>query len=256
MNDLETFLTTGVFAFLLCFVRLGTAVMLMPGVGTSFVPPNVRLYFALGFALVLMPVVQAKLPNPLPSNFAFVILILAEFIVGLFIGTVARILMSALDTAGMIISMQSSLSNAQLFNPAFAAQGSIVGGFVTLAGISLLFATDLHHLFLLGIINSYTMFPVGEMPDMGSMSEVVVRSVASAFAVGVQMTAPFLIIIVLMYVAMGVMTKLMPQVQVFMIAIPVQILLCLIMLALVVSALMLVWLTEYQKGMSLFTGGG
>ncbi len=256
MNDLETFLTTGVFAYLLCFVRLGTAVMIMPGVGTSFIPPNVRLYFALGFALVLMPIVQAKLPNPLPSNFAFVILILAEFIVGLFIGTVARILMSALDTAGMVISMQSSLSNAQLFNPAFASQGSIIGGFVTLTGMALLFATNLHHMFLLGIVNSYNIFPVGDVPDMGSMSEVVVKSTAAAFAVGVQVTAPFLIIIVLMYVAMGVMTKLMPQVQVFMIAIPVQILVSLIMLAMVVSAIMLVWLNEYQKGFSFLLGGG
>src|SRR5688572_30749494 len=118
MSLLETFLTTGVFAFLLVFVRIGTAMMIMPGVGDSFTPQNIRLYIALGFSLMLAPLLQPYIPSPLPALPMMFVLIATEFIVGMFIGTIARMLMAALDTAGMLISMSSGLSNAQVFNPA------------------------------------------------------------------------------------------------------------------------------------------
>lgn len=257
MSDLQAFLTTGVFAFLLAFTRTGTVVMLMPGIGNTFVPPQTRLLFALGFSFVLFPLIQAKLPVPVPAAAGMILLIMIEFVTGLFIGSIARIMMSALDVAGLLISTQASLSNAQLFNPQFATQGSIVGSFLTLVGVMLLFATDLHHLLLLGIVNSYDIFPVGKVPDVGSMTELVISAVAGSFAVGVQITAPFILIILLMYIGMAVLSKLMPQVQVFMIAMPLQIILCLIMLAVIGSALMMVWLSEYEKGLTYFvTSGG
>ena len=252
MSDLEAFLTTGVYAFMLAFTRIGTAIMIMPGIGNTFVPANIRLYFALAFTLVFMPLIQAKLPTPIPTGGMLFVLIAFEFVIGMFIGFIARALMSALDVAGLIVSTQSSLANAQLFNPAFSSQGSIMGTFLTLVGMMLLFTTNLHHLMLVGIIDSYTLFPVGSVPDSGSMSEMLTSTIAGAFAVGIQITAPFLIIILLLNVGMAVMSKLMPQVQVFMIAIPVQIYLSLITLVLVISVMMLVWLGTFEKGMMFF----
>lgn len=256
ISDLQTFLTTGVFAFMLAFVRTGTVVMLMPGIGNTFVPPTTRLYFALAFSFVLFPILQAKLPGGVPNSLTMLVLVGVEFMIGLFIGTIARLLMAALDTAGTIISTQASLSNAMLFNPQFASQGSIIGTFITLVGIMLLFATDLYHLLILGIVQSYNIFPLGEVPEVGSMTDLVVNAVAGSFAVGIQITAPFILIILLLYIGMAVMSKLMPQVQVFMIAMPLQILLCLILLAIVGSSMMLVWLGEFEKGMNFFISSG
>ncbi len=256
MTDLQTFLTTGVFAFMLAFVRTGTVVMLMPGIGNTFVPPQTRLYFALGFSFVLFPLIQAKLPVPVPTATAMIMLIVVEFVIGFFIGSIARIMMAALDTAGLIISTQASLSNAQLFNPQFATQGSIIGSFLTLLGVMLLFATDLYHLLILGVVNSYELFPVGKMPDIGSMTKLITGAIAGSFAIGIQITAPFILIILLMYIGMAVLSKLMPQVQVFMIAMPAQIMLCLILLAVIGAPMMLIWLSEYEKGLNLFLGGG
>jgi flagellar biosynthetic protein FliR len=256
MGDLETFLTTGVLAFMMAFVRIGTAIMILPGIGNTFVPPNIRLYFALGFAFVFFPVIQTNLPAQMPSMPVLLTLLMFEFVVGMFIGMVARVLMSALDVAGMIVSMQSSLANAQLFNPAFSSQGSVLGTFLTLGGILLMFTTDLHHLMILGIVRSYDIFPVGDTPDVASMSELLTNAVAGAFMVGIQITAPFLVLILLLYIGMGIMSKLMPQVQVFMIAIPVQIYIALVTLALVISGMMLVWLDQFEKGMKFFLLSG
>ena len=256
MTDLQTFLTTGVFAFLLAFVRTGTVVMLMPGIGNTFVPPQTRLYFALGFSFVLFPLIQAKLPTPLPAGAGMIMLIVVEFLIGFFIGSISRIMMAALDTAGLIILTQASLSNAQLFNPQFATQGSIIGSFLTLLGVMLLFATDLYHLLILGVVNSYELFPVGKMPDIGSMTQLITGAIAGSFAIGIQITAPFILIILLMYIGMAVLSKLMPQVQVFMIAMPAQIMLCLIMLAVIGAPMMLIWLAEYEKGLDFLMAGG
>ncbi|MFA7456290.1 MAG: flagellar biosynthetic protein FliR, partial [Micavibrio sp.] len=92
MGLLEEFMVTGVFAFMIIFVRFGTAMMIMPGIGDSFVPANIRLYIALGLSLVISPLIRPYIPVPLPGFAVMAALIAIEFITGLFIGTIARIL--------------------------------------------------------------------------------------------------------------------------------------------------------------------
>jgi flagellar biosynthetic protein FliR len=256
MGLLEEFIVTGVFAFILTFVRIGAAITIMPGVGDTFTPKNIRLYIALGLSLVLAPLVQDKLPSPVPDGAVLFVLIIMEFIIGLFIGTIARVLMVALDTAGMVISLASGLGNAQLFNPAFATQGSLIGAFLSVTGMVLLFATNMHHLLFYGLVESYEMFPVGSVPDSGSMAELMMRAISSSFMVGVQIAAPFLVVSMLLYIGMGVLTRLMPQIQVFLLALPLQILLSMVTLSLVISAAMLFWLSRFEQGMMFFYGGG
>ena len=129
---LETFLASGILAFILTFVRMGTAVMIMPGLGDSFVPERLRLMIALGLSFVLCPLTFKYMPAQVPGTFTLLMLIMMEFIIGLFFGTVARIFMTALDTAGMVISISSGLGNAQVFNPSLATQGSLVGAFLSI----------------------------------------------------------------------------------------------------------------------------
>lgn len=249
---LNEFMTAAVFAFILAFTRIGAAVTIMPGVGDSFTPANIRLYIALGLSVCLAPVIMPHLPNPVPATPALLALVAMEFVVGLFIGTIARIFMTALDTAGMIISMQSGLSNAQLFNPAFSSQGSLIGAFLSVTGVVLLFATNMHHLLFYGIVGSYELFPVGELPDSGSMAQMVSGAIAGSFRIGLQLAAPFIVVGLLLYICMGVLARLMPQVQVFMLTMPLQILVSLVMLAMVVSAMFMFWLGQFEEGMVFF----
>ncbi len=256
MSALQDFLATGVFAFMLAFVRMGTAVMIMPGLGNSFVPQRIRLHIALGLSFVLFPLIIAKLPSPIPDTFNLFYLIGMEFIIGLFFGTIARIFMTALDVAGMIISFASSLSNAQLFNPSLASQGSLIGAFLSITGVVFLFTANLHHLLIMGVVESYQLFPVGGVPDTGSMAELIAKAVASSFAIGVKISAPFLVLTLLIYTGMGVLARLMPQIQVFIMALPIQILLALLMMSFVLSAGLVYWATEFEEAMVFFLSGG
>lgn len=256
MAALEAFLSTGVFAFMIAFTRIGTAMMIMPGVGDSFTPANIRLYIALGLSVVMAPVIQPFMPSPLPALPVICMLIGMEFIVGLFVGSIARILISALDTAGMIISLMSGFANAQVFNPAMATQGSIVGAFLSVTGVVLLFALNLHHLLIYGLVESYHLFPLGGIPDSGGMAELMTRAVSSAFYVGFQIAMPFVIIALLVYIGMGVLARVMPQIQVFILALPLQILLSLITLSLVASAGLMFWAGQFEDGMMYFLSNG
>jgi flagellar biosynthetic protein FliR len=256
MGVLESFLTTGVFAFMIIFVRFGTAMMIMPGIGDSFVPGNIRLYYALGLSLVVAPVMQPLVPDPIPAFNILLPLLVIEFITGLFIGTIARILMMALDTGGMLISLASGISNAQVFNPSLAVQGSVFGAFLSVTGVTLLFVTNLHHLLLHGLVESYQMFPIGGLPDTGSMAELMAKAVSASFVTGFQIALPFVIISLVLYVGMGVLTRLMPQLQVFMIAIPLQIMLALVTLAIVLSSIMLFFISRFEDGMVFFLSQG
>lgn len=255
-QTLQTFMVQGVFAFMLTFVRIGAALTIMPGIGDSFVPQNIRLYIALGISLVLMPLVSPYLPNPIPSTIGFMVLIVCEFIIGIFIGTIARIFMTALDTAGMIISMQSGLGNAQVFNPSMATQGSLVGALLSITGVVLLFVTNMHHLLIYGLIGSYEVFPVGVVPDSGDMADMISKAIAGSFLVGIQIASPFIVLSMMLYIGMGVLSRLMPQVQVFMLSLPLQITLSLVTLVMMFSAGMLFWLTKFEEGMMFFFGGG
>lgn len=251
--QLEIFVTQSLFTFLLIFCRIGSAIMIMPGIGDSFVPTNVRLLFTLSVAFVMTPVLAAYLPPPPAGLLPFSVLIAAEIIVGLFIGTVMRILISALDTLGMMISLQSGFANALIFNAISSGQGSIVGALFSMMGVVLLLVTNLHHFLLLSIFESYAMFPVKEgFLETASMADVVARTVNTAFNTGVRMSAPFIVVGLLVYIGFGLLGRLMPQIQVFFLALPLQILLSLITLSLVFSAAILFWLASYEEEMIRF----
>ncbi len=246
---LQDFLQAGIFAFLLTFVRFGTAIMIMPGLGDSFVPERFRLFIAVALSFVLMPLTAQFIPNTPPDTFTLITLIATEFVIGLFFGTVARIFMMALDTAGMIISTSSGLANAQVFNPSLASQGSLIGAFLSVTGVVVLFAADIHHLLISGLLDSYNVFPVGTLPETGSMAEFISKTVAASFAIGLKVSAPFLVLTLIIYIGMGVLARVMPQVQVFLLALPLQILLSVILMGLTLFAAYAYWAGQFEQGM-------
>lgn len=243
-----------VYAFMLVFTRIGTAMMIMPGIGDGFVPERVRLLFALAFSAALTPILMAHLPEFTVGSVQFLTLLVGEFIMGAFIGGIARIFMTALDTAGMLVSMQIGLANAQIFNPQFASQGSIMGAFLSITGALLLFATNLHHVLITALVESYRSFPPGMLDKqfIGDVADTVALAVTQAFAIGFHFAMPFIIVTTMIYVAMGILSRLMPQLQVFILSMPIQIIVGLLTFMVVASAGMMYWMREYETAIRLF----
>jgi flagellar biosynthetic protein FliR len=247
---LERLLALEAFSYLLVFSRVGAAVMLAPGIGEAFVPARIRLLIALTVTIVIYPVVAPILPET-PAVFAGVfLLLLGEITIGVFIGSIARILATALFTTGTIIAFLTGFANAILFNPMIRDQGAMTAVFLSLLGTLLIFITDLHHLLFAALMDSYTMFVPGVGVPLDDFSEAIGRLVAGSFLLGVQLAAPFIIVIMLFYISLGLLARLMPQFQVFFVGLPLQIMLGLTILIVSVSAIMMWFLDYYATGMS------
>ena len=136
---LEEILSLNLFGFFLIFARLGTAMALMPGFSSGFVPSRIRFSIALALSFVLAPVLIPTLPVR-PSTVAGMgILITGEVLIGAFFGMFARIMVSALQTAGTIISYVSSMANALIQDPIAEQQSSTIAGFLLITGVVLVF---------------------------------------------------------------------------------------------------------------------
>lgn len=249
---LERLLALEVFSYLLVFSRLGAAVMLMPGVAEAFVPARVRLLVALTVTVVMYPVVAPLLPSTPTAFIAVLLLILGEVTIGLFIGSVARILATALTTTGTIMAFLTGFANATLFNPMIQDQGALTSVFLSLLGTLLIFTTDLHHLMFAALMDSYTMFVPGAPLPLDDLSMAMSRLVSGSFKIGVQLAAPFIIVITLFYICLGILARLMPQFQVFFVGLPLQIMLGLIIMVVSISAVMMWFLEYFATGMSGF----
>jgi flagellar biosynthetic protein FliR len=223
MNITE-FLPNNTFGALLIFARIGTAMMLLPGFGEVYVPQRYRLLFALIFSALLLPILSPILP-PLPASPADLVVVLGgELIVGAFIGTLTRLILSALQTAGQIVSTQAGLSYAQVFNPTEASQDSVPSTFYAILGVLLIFLTNLHHLMLHGLVDSYAVFVPGHLPPFEDLSQTVAQMVSSSFRLAIEMAAPFIVLGTVFFVGLGLIARLVPQLQVLFVAQPLQIL--------------------------------
>lgn len=250
---LADLLAIQVFALMMVFVRLGATFMVLPTIGEAYISPQVRLLFAFAFSIIVTPIVQDRVPAlPSAGIMAIMVLIAAEILVGVFLGTIVRIMVAALATAGMVISVITGFANALLFNPGLDDQGSLQSVLLTMLGTLMIYATDLHHVMLAGIVESYQVFQPGVMPPIGDFSQMVARGVADSFIMAMKLASPFIVIGTTFYALLGLLARLMPQLQVFFLAMPLQILLGLVVLLITIQAIMMTFLADFSDGLARF----
>lgn len=243
------------YLYILLFARVGTILMLVPALGEQVIPARMRLSFALIFSLVLYPLITPSLPK-LPAEMLQVgVYLFHELAVGLILGAITRLIVMATQIAGSVIAFQTGLSFAQGADPTNAGiQGAIVGSFLSFLGVALIFATDLHHVALAAIYDSYLIFSPTDPLMLADAAQLAIQSIASAFVIGVQMSAPFIVLGLVFYLGMGILARMMPQLQVFFVAMPATISVGLILLALLLSMMMGWYLTHFEGQLAVLRG--
>lgn len=227
-------------AFMLVFARVGTMMMLVPGLGERTTPTRIRIVLAAMVTLITLPIVRGALPTSLADLPGIVRLLVIEALIGFTFGLAGRFLMSSLQTAGVIIANQIGLAFTMSLNPAGGDQGqsTALSTFLTLLGVSLILATDLHHVAFIGIVDSYRTLQPGQVPASGDAAQLAVTIAASSFATGVQISAPFLVFGLVFNVGLGVLSRMMPALQVFFLALPGTLLFGTVILIIVLSVMM------------------
>ncbi|MES1156335.1 MAG: flagellar biosynthetic protein FliR [Alphaproteobacteria bacterium] len=232
---------------LLLFARLGPMLMLLPGFGEPAVPARIRLTFALLLAAILVPTLAARMPPPPTTAWAMAGTIISETVIGVMLGGAARLLVSALGTAGQAMGLELGLSFAQTADPTMTQSGQIMAVFLSLMGIALIFSTGLDHMFLLGVAGSYDVIAPGAPPPVGDAAQLALETTSTSFRVGFQIAMPLIAAGLIFRVGLGVLARLIPQIQVFFVALPLQILGGFVIIALGLSGGMLVWLDSLQR---------
>ena len=250
-----------VFIAFAIFCRVGAFFMTAPAFGDFSLPPRMRLAGAFAVAAALIPVMSGAYPamatgtNAVAANgvMSMMTVIGIEILIGVFLGLSARLFMAALNVAGQIIAFQMGLSLAQIFDPTQQLQGAIVGGFLAILGTTMIFATDLHHVMLVALKDSYVFFAPASLPDSGSLSQLMIGVMSNAFSLGLRLSAPFIMFGLVFFFGAGILNRLMPQAQVFFMLMPANLMLGL-MLLMMTTGLMTIFLDGFEGFITQFLG--
>ncbi|QUS40960.1 flagellar type III secretion system protein FliR [Tardiphaga alba] len=234
-------------AFMLAFARIGAMVMLLPGFGESNIPMRIKLSIALALTLIMLPAHRAAYNVDMGAIMPMLVMLLHEIIIGIVLGTTARVTLSALQVAGSVIAQQLGLGFVTSVDPTQGQQGVLIGNFLNLLGIALIFATDTHHLVIAALNDSYKIFSPGEVLPAGDVAALATSAFSAAFKIGVQLSAPFLVFGLVFNMGLGVLARLMPQMQVYFVGVPLSIVIGFLIFALVLTTMMSTYM-DYFSG--------
>ena len=231
-------------ALILVFLRFGAAFMLIPGLMSSYVNARLRLCIALAITVVATPLVSDKIAMPTGAIDETIRFCLFEICYGLFLGLMMQIMFQAINLAGNLAGQATGFSNAQVFDPNFQTQSIVIESFLSLVAIVFIFVTDLHHLMFGAVIESYRVFPFGGNLPTGDMAKFLTKSLNESFSIGFKIGSPFVAFTLIFYSGMGLISRLMPQLNIFFLSLPLQIYLGLGVLFLTLP-IMILWFTKY-----------
>ena len=241
-----------VFEFLLVFTRLSGVFLFMPVFSSRYVPRRIRLLFAVILAFMMTPVLSKLVPEMPESALELARLLFVEATVGLFLGMFPYFLMSAIDLVGTAASQATGFSNATAFDPSTNVQSTLLTTFLTLTGLVLIVVTDTHYIMLGSLVSSYGLFPVGAGLPAEDMAGQLTSALSSSFTYGFQIASPFIIMTVLLYSSMGVMSRLMPQLNIMFVVMPLQVYLGMALMMISISLMMRWFLSYFEDGVRLF----
>lgn len=220
MPQLSPVILSELWPYMVVFSRVAGVLVILPGFSESYVLGRMRILLAIMLAVVITPVLSSQVVAHQVGSASALGVILLEFLVGLFIGTLSRIALLTVEIAGSIIGFQINLANASVFDPAQGQQGVVTGAFLNLIVLVMIFVMDLHHLMIRGMVESFQIISPGGPVPLEDISQTILDVVARGFAVAVQMSAPFIIIGTLYYLAIGLINRLLPQIQFFFVMQP------------------------------------
>ncbi len=229
------------FQAVLILCRLGAAVMLLPGIGEAEVPATLRAALAVGLVLALLPILAPSLPTMPLEVSGLGLMLLTEILVGLWIGLLARFLALALAQAGQVVALLIGLASPLQGDMVLGASATALARMFSLATAALILATGLYEIPLRALVESYAVLPAGQGLPLGGAAETIARMAADSLSLAMQLAAPFVLAAIFVNAGIGLVARLAPQAQVFVVAAPVQILGGFLLLMLLLPSMLALW---------------
>ncbi len=224
--------------FLLLTIRIGAIVLSLPLLNSRNIPAQLKVMLILMLSVALYPLVQTQ-QVVIPQRLGHLgLIVVSEMLIGLTIGFVAQILFAGIQLGGEIISQQMGLNFATIFDPQNAHQVSLIAHFQDVLAMLLFLSGSAHHWFIIAMAESLQSIPLGALSASGAVLPVILTLLGKACVIAIQLAAPVSIALLLATLVLGVIARLVPQLNVFMLSFPATLGLGMVMLALALPALM------------------
>lgn len=223
-----------IIAFSLVLLRMMAFVVAMPLIGTPSVPVVVKVLLSLTMAIVIFPTLKFSNADLLRINDEVLFFAIREVVVGLFLGFMMRLFFFAIQVAGEIVGVSSGLASAQLYNPLMGGQSNVFEQFFMILATLFFFGLNGHHIFIQGIVESYSVATVANMAIRVEGFTSIVIAFREVLLVGVKLAAPIMVAIFMANLAMGVLGRAVPQMNVFVTSLQVTVLITLFLLMMTV----------------------
>jgi flagellar biosynthetic protein FliR len=220
-------------AFLLTVVRISAWIMVAPPFTSRAVPPMVKVALAVALALPVAPRMVDRAPEP--EIGPLVAAILLQVLAGLVLGFIAMILFAAVQAAGELIDLFSGFTVASLYDPLSNSTSSMFGRLHQLIAVTLLFATGAHLLLVRGLVSSFDVVPL--KADSGALPRLMVSQVGRFFISALEIAAPLVLVLFLAELAIGLVGRAAPSLNVLSTSFPLKILLSLSLAGLTLTVL-------------------
>lgn len=208
--------------FALVLGRMAGIFAAIPLFGGERVPMSIRAAAILAMTLVCFPILNLK-GQQLPSDFiSLFLMVVCETLIGVTLGLTARALFGAVEFCGQIVGLQMGFSMSSMFDPAMGQQ-PLMSVFQGLLATLLFLTLGVHHLFIRAMVESFSVIPLGGWHMSGELLSFLITTTAGVFVLGIKLAAPVMVALLAATVMLGIMARAFPQMNVFMVSMPLNI---------------------------------
>lgn len=219
-------------AFLLVLTRTSGIFFISPFFGSLIIPMQFRAVAAIVVAVLVFPIITNETVVTAPSNiWLFAATVMQELFVGWLIGFIAFVVMTAINMAGKMMDLQVGFAVAQVMDPTIAQQSPLIGAFMYNLAVIYFLVTNGHHMILTALVESFRAIPLDHMVWNQALSDFMIDITAGLFITGMKIAMPVTFAILITNVGMGILARTMPQMNIFVIGIPMHLMIGMFMLA-------------------------
>lgn len=218
--------------FLVCTARVAGFIGAIPVYFGNQTPTRIKIALVFTISLLLFPILSPALPEISFNPVSFLLLTVSETLLGLLLGLMARLVFTTVELGGTIIGYQMGFAAANVFDPQHQNQVSLISQFQNVFAILIFLALDGHHIFLKTAARSYQLLPPGNLNLSGEAVPYLMELTSRMFALGVQFSAPVLVVLLLSGLILGILARVFPQLNVFLLSFPLNIGIAFIVIAL------------------------
>jgi flagellar biosynthesis protein FliR len=231
--------------FVLVFIRATAALAVLPVFGHTATPSTVKAGFAAALAFLLIPALPAA--NLAPSGALLNLLLLAmrETICGILIGLAGRFLFYSIEIAGQLIGFQAGFSVVSSIDPNTEAESTVFTQFYNIAAMLIFLAIDGHHTMLRALTDSFMIIPIGKLSVGTGLMQWTLSAVSQILADGVRLAAPLMVTLLLTDIGLGILVRVAPMMNVFVVGFPLKVAITMIMVSLTLGGVMTVFMFQY-----------